>query len=100
MNRYEVFITVTECGSFSRAAERLNYTQSAVSQMVHTLEDELSATLLVRKKGDLTLTNEGEIAYLYAKRLLAVGDEMREKVKDAKNKINKTVERELDKFLD
>ena len=60
MNRYEVFITVTECGSFSRAAERLNYTQSAVSQMVHTLEDELSATLLLRSKAGVTLTPAGE----------------------------------------
>ena len=38
MNRYEVFVKVAECGSFTRAANELGYTQSAVSQMVHTLE--------------------------------------------------------------
>ena len=37
MNRYEVFVKVAECGSFTRAANELGYTQSAVSQMVHTL---------------------------------------------------------------
>lgn len=48
MNRYEVFVKVVECGSFTRAADELGYTQSAVSQMVHTLEEELSAVLLRR----------------------------------------------------
>lgn len=83
MNRYEVFITVTECGSFSRAAERLNYTQSAVSQMVHTLEDELSATLLLRSKAGVTLTPAGEeyLPYIRAicsarRELLAKKEEM------------------------
>lgn len=83
MNRYEVFITVTECGSFSRAAERLNYTQSAVSQMVHTLEDELSATLLLRSKAGVTLTPTGEeyLPYIRAicsarRELLAKKEEM------------------------
>lgn len=83
MNRYEVFITVTECGSFSKAAERLNYTQSAVSQMVHTLEDELSATLLLRSKAGIKLTPDGEqyLPYIRAicsarRELLAKKEEM------------------------
>lgn len=87
--KLETFVKVAETKSFTKAAEELSLTQPAVSHHIKKLEEELSATLFVRKKGDLTLTNEGEIAYLYAKRLLAVGDEMREKVKDAKNKINK-----------
>ena len=38
MTRYEVFVKVIETGSFTKAAEILGYTQSAVSQMVRTLE--------------------------------------------------------------
>ena len=59
MNRYKAFIKIVETGSFSRAAETLGYTQSALSQMVHTLEKELSTTLLLRSRTGITLTADG-----------------------------------------
>jgi len=59
MNRYEVFIKVIDCKSFTKAAEELNFTQSAVSQMVHTLEKELSTTLVLRSRGGIELTPDG-----------------------------------------
>ncbi|NLG05694.1 MAG: LysR family transcriptional regulator [Clostridia bacterium] len=59
MNRYEVFMKVIETGSFTNAANELNYTQSAVSQMIHTLEEELHTVLLLRKKGGIVLTPDG-----------------------------------------
>jgi DNA-binding transcriptional LysR family regulator len=43
------FVTVAECGSFSAAAERLGYTQSAVSQHISTLETDLGTPLLHRR---------------------------------------------------
>lgn len=43
------FVTVAECGSFSAAAERLGYTQSAVSQHISTLENDLGTPLLRRR---------------------------------------------------
>ena len=48
MSKYRVFCTVVELGSFTAAAERLNYSQSAVSQTIKTLEQELGTTLLSR----------------------------------------------------
>ena len=65
MNRYEVFVKVVECGSFTAAAAELNYTQSAVSQLVHTLEQELSAVLLLRSKNGVKLTADGHAYYPY-----------------------------------
>ena len=65
MNRYEVFVKVVETGNFTRAAEELNYTQSAVSQMVHTLEEELSAVLVYRSKSGVELTADGEAYFPY-----------------------------------
>lgn len=59
MNRYKTFIKIVETGSFSRAAETLGYTQSALSQMVRTLEKELSTTLLLRSRTGITLTADG-----------------------------------------
>lgn len=43
------FVTVAECGSFSAAAARLGYTQSAVSQHVAALENDLGTALLGRR---------------------------------------------------
>ena len=63
MNRYDVFLTVVQTGSFTRAAAELGYSQSAVSQMVRTLEQELAATLIERGKHGAVLTPDGQ-AYL------------------------------------
>lgn len=42
MHRYKVFLKVAEVGSFIKAAELLGYTQPALSQMMTSLERELS----------------------------------------------------------
>src|SRR5699024_5467829 len=60
MNRYEIFMKVIEKGSFTKAAEDFGYTQSAVSQMIKTLEDELSTTLISRSRKGISLTPDGK----------------------------------------
>ncbi|MFR0987324.1 MAG: LysR family transcriptional regulator, partial [Frisingicoccus sp.] len=82
MNRYEVFIKVVECGSFTKAAEVLDYTQSAVSQMVHTLEEELSTVLLLRSKNGITLTADGEAYYPYICSINNAHRELEEKYRE------------------
>ncbi len=59
-SKYGIFIEILNAGSFSSAAEKLNYTQSAISQLVQSLESELGVTLLHRGKKGLSLTTEGE----------------------------------------
>lgn len=54
------FIAIAETGSFTKAAERVGRTQSAVSQKMTKLEHLLGKSLLVRGK-DFSLTPEGEI---------------------------------------
>ena len=60
MNRYDAFIKITETGSFTKAADELGYTQSAISQMIHTLEEELATTLIIRSRKGIILTPDGE----------------------------------------
>jgi DNA-binding transcriptional LysR family regulator len=59
-SRYDIFCQVVESGSFTRAAEAMGYSQSAVSQSVRSVEEELATTLLNRSKNGLTLTADGE----------------------------------------
>ncbi|MDU4960996.1 MAG: LysR family transcriptional regulator [Sporomusaceae bacterium] len=82
MNRYHAFITILEAGSFTRAAEELGYTQSAISQMMHSLEEELATTLLLRSRKGVTLTPDGEELLPYIRRLDNSLRELREKQKE------------------
>lgn len=60
MNRYIAFLKVVELGSFTKAADILGYTQPAMSQMISSLEKELSIKLLYRSRYGIHLTLEGE----------------------------------------
>lgn len=52
---------IVELGSFTKAADKLGYTQSAVSQMIASLEEVFSIKLLYRSRIDIRLTLEGEL---------------------------------------
>lgn len=63
MERYIALLKVIEIGSFTNAAELLGYTQPALSQMVASLEKELSIKILYRSRYGIRLTPEGERLY-------------------------------------
>lgn len=77
-------IQVSEDGSFSQAAKSLNLTQPAVSTHIKLLEKELGCQLVVRTKNSAKLTQEGEIAVHYARRMQALYARMDQKIQDAK----------------
>ena len=58
--RYRALVASVDTGSFTKAAELLNYSTSGVSQLVNALEDELGMPLLVRSRRGVTLTPAGE----------------------------------------
>jgi DNA-binding transcriptional LysR family regulator len=66
----EVFLAVAREGRFSRAAEKLYRTQSAVSQSIRKLEDELGESLFDRSSREGVLTDAGRVLQEYAERLL------------------------------
>ena len=82
MNRYDAFMLIMETGSFTKAADELGYTQSAISQMVRSLEEELSTTLLLRSRSGTTLTPDGEEFLPYIKKLRNSYRELIEKQKE------------------
>jgi DNA-binding transcriptional LysR family regulator len=72
--------TVAETLNFTRAAERLGLTQSAVSQQVKTLEAELGEPLFVRVKRGVILSEAGKLALQYAARILDDSQALKERL--------------------
>ncbi len=70
LEQYKIFCAAATCGSFSEAAKELFITQSAVSQQIRSLEDELGFLLFVRGKKGAKLTANGNLLYNYAKRAM------------------------------
>lgn len=71
---YKIFLEVAEHLSFSKAAERLYITQSAVSQSVKNLETALDTRLFIRGNKGIALTAEGELLYEYVKNAVSLID--------------------------
>ncbi|TVO57073.1 LysR substrate-binding domain-containing protein [Denitromonas halophila] len=69
------FVKTVETGSFTRAAEAVGRTQSAVSLQIRRLEDLLDAPLLVRGSHRVRLTEQGAMLLDYGRRMLALNDE-------------------------
>lgn len=63
MNRYLVLQRIVELGTFTKAAQELNLTQSAVSQSISSLEEELHIKLLNRNRSGAELTPEGKMLF-------------------------------------
>ncbi len=63
------FVAIAETGSFSRAAETVGRSQSAVSLQIQKLEENLNCALFERGK-NIALTEQGEIFLGYARRMI------------------------------
>src|SRR5215210_6600257 len=74
------FRVVAETLNFTRAAERLNLTQSAVSHQIKSLETELGEPLFIRAKRGVKLSEAGKVALEYTERMLDEADALRERV--------------------
>ncbi len=69
------FVAICETGNFSRAAERVNRSASAISLQVKKLEEIVGRSLFERETRRVRLTPDGEVLLGYARRLLRLNDE-------------------------
>ena len=76
VNKYQMFLKTVECGSFSKAAAEMSFTQSAVSHAVQALENELNITLLSRNRGGVVLTADGRALLPRIEKLCAAHHEL------------------------
>lgn len=82
------FMKIVDANSFTKAADALALTQPAVSQHIHNLEEELGVKLFIRNHNQLRLTANGEIVDKYARRLLAISNNLIQSLKDEKENVS------------
>lgn len=70
------FVAVADAGGVTRAAGFLHLTQSAVSMQLKRLEELLGLELLDRSGRTIALTASGEQLLVYARRMVALNDEV------------------------
>lgn len=80
LQKYLSFVKTVEYGSFTKAAEILNYTQSGISRMIADLEKEWGVTLLERSKYGVKPTSDGMKLLPYAQNLCADFDKLKMQV--------------------
>jgi DNA-binding transcriptional LysR family regulator len=77
LRQLRAFVHVTHAGTFTRAAEELHLTQSAVSTAIAKLEAELGFELLRRTSRGVELTDAGEAVFERAREIVAGADAIR-----------------------
>lgn len=69
IQKYMAFVKAVEHGSFTKAAESLNYTQSGISRMIQDLETEWGISLFERGRAGINLTSDGLKLFPQLKRI-------------------------------
>jgi len=80
MQQLEALVLLVEERTFARAAQRMNLTQPSISKHIKNLEGLINAAIIDRGHAGIVLTNEGKILYAYARRILKLREEAREKI--------------------
>ena len=72
--KLRALLTAVDCGSFSKAAAQLGYTQSAMTHLVNKLEAEIGCTLLERDSRGIRLTDAGRQLLPYIQNVVCACD--------------------------
>ena len=79
------FVKVVELGSFTKAAEKLGYSQSTISFQIKQLESELDSQLFERINHTVALTEKGREVLKYAHQISKLTQELEKKIQDGQN---------------
>lgn len=84
IQKYMAFVKTVECGSFTKAAELLNYSQSGISRMILDLEKEWNVVLLERSKSGVRLTSSGQKLLPHAENVCREYEKLQSEVDELK----------------
>ena len=80
IRKYEAFVNAVELGSLSKAAEELGYTQSGISHMMQSLEDEVGFPLMVRTSTGIQPNREGELLLPVIRQMLNTSESLEQHI--------------------
>ena len=83
--KYTAFLSIAETGSVKKTAERLGYTQTGISYLIKSMEEEWGIQLFVRNYGGTVLTSEGELLLPYIRSVCSCESLLMNKVGELKN---------------
>ena len=84
-NKLRALLTAVQCGSITKAAAQLDYTQSGMTHMMNKLETELGCRLLERTSHGVKLTVQGEHLMPYVHNVLRACDVLRQEADECSN---------------
>lgn len=82
---YRIFYAVAESGSITKASERLNISQPAVTKQIKNLEEQLNSPLFIRTKKGVVLNELGQKIFLNVKHGLTILDDIEDVIKEYSN---------------
>jgi len=82
LTKYEIFADAAKTGNFTKTADRMGYTQPAVSRTLRLLEQELGFPLFVRQKNGVELTSSGRTILPHVLALLAQQRQLEQQVSE------------------
>ncbi|MDO4280224.1 MAG: LysR family transcriptional regulator [Peptococcaceae bacterium] len=91
LSKYDIFCKVVEHNGFTKAANVINYSQSAVSQTVKNLEQEMGFTLLIRGKEGIHLTADGKEMYPYIQAIAKAEQALERRQKELRGLFNSEI---------
>lgn len=87
----DTFLMTADCGSFSRAAEKLYISPNAVIKQINLLENELGVTVFRRTNHGIQLTDAGKSLYHDAKRIIRLSKDAVQKAKQIERAESRTI---------
>jgi DNA-binding transcriptional LysR family regulator len=86
LQQMEILITLIETGSFTRASGKLFLSQPSLTKQIQNLEESVGSRLVNRGRAGISLTPEGRILYEYARRILRLREDAKERIGRLKEK--------------
>lgn len=74
----KIFVTLADTLHFRRASQLCHVTPSTISRIIQRLEEEVGADLFIRDKKEVTITEEGEAYYQFAKDTILYMDQLKD----------------------
>ena len=89
--KVNALITAVDKGSLTAAAAELGYTQSGMTHMMNSLEDELGVRLLIRRKNGVRLSPDGELLLPRLRALTEAAEELEREVQRLRDRSASTI---------